>query len=1063
MTMVEYATGDVVLLHLAGLEGATADDGDAVRWGATIGGISEAVGMDAETMAARIELLSTVEELVDAGLVTERTADVVGESESRRVYLPTAAGLERAAELRDRLEDERVRVRTAEGTETVRLGAVDEYFEARPLVSALVRETDGVVRLDDAAPDEETGLVDRTAAVDEIEDALSAVADGASRVLSFAGEPGVGKTALADEATRVARARGFAVATGKCNDDVSDPHEPFAAAFADLPGADGTLFEGSGDDVEDQETFEAERQALFYRVRETVEAAAADGGLVLVIDDVHWADEASADLLSYLLEAPPASTLLLVTYRSEGIPETGLDERLADRLPDAGPELVVEPFGREHTTRLVERLLGVASVPETFATAVYDHTGGNPLFVEETVELLRERGRLDPSLDVYPEDFEAVSTPERAREAIAERLGPLDGDVRRLLEYLAVVGGRAAPSLLAAAASLPSPAVRDYLSLLIDAHVLERTDDGVRFASDVVRETVRDRLDEDRRRELHAELARAYTDDEVAADGARDHGEIARHYELAGDADRAIEYYRQAAEDATDAYAHSLAVEQYGKALDLARDDDESRLVSVAEPLARVHYLAGEYDEARRYCRYVRQEADDDGAPLRAARIEASVLVERGEYETAWEVVETALDAWDESPSEAAYRLLATKARLLREEGSMDDSEAVLTRALSMARSLDDPTLIGGAQRGHAAIDIERGEMDAASSDLRDAVATLEGTGARRELAEAVRSLGNARWWAGDLGAAREAYERTLELAEEMDDPSKEATAYLSLAITAYKEGEWDRAMEHNRTALDIAEELGLASSRATVLGNVGELQTYRGDLESAREHYETAIDIFEEMETVRTRWKVVNMDAKRQIVSGDLDAAEPRLRESRETLAEADIKEGEAEALELLGRLHRERGALDEAREAHREALSLAEAGGSSRAAVIRCELARDHRAAGDHEDAVAAAERARESAVEMNDAIRTLRADLTLGGCYRAARRYDDAAAALDRAMDAATDTDADYFVAKTRYELGLLARDRGETAAARDHLRTARSAAAEMGVETIRRRADEALTAL
>lgn len=1030
-------------------------DVETVPEAATIGGISTAVGLDDDTMADRIQLVSTVEELVDEGLVAEHTTTV--DDGERRAYLPTAAGRDRATELRASLADEQIRIETATGVETVPLSAVDQYFDDHPLVSALARASDGVVRLDGGSAADE-GPVGREAALDTVDEALTAVDGGGARVFTVAGEPGVGKTTLADAAGRRARDRGFAVATGKCTRDVTDPHEPFAAAFADLDAAAPDLFEGSGETADDQDAFAAERTALFYDVRETIERIATSRPFVLVLDDVHWADDASVDLLSYLLETVPDRTLLLLTYRSEGMHDDGLDDRLTAHVADA--HVAVDPFDRAHTRRLVERLLDVPAVPESFADAVYERTGGNPLFVEETVEWLRERGRLDASLDVYPDDLDAVATPVRAREAISERIDPLDEDVRRLLSYLAVAGGNLSTATLAAAADVSLPAVGDYVDLLADSHVLARTEDGVRFASDVVREAILDRLDDDTRRELHADIAATYTNEAVAADGDRHHGEIARHYERAGDEERAIEYYRRAAEDATDVYAHSLAVDRYGRALSLARDRADDAVAELTERLARVHYLGGEYDEAHRYCRFVRQETDDAGALLRVARYEATLLIERGEYDEALSVVEDGLAVDDDDHRDVVFHLLEAKARIQGNLGHLDDAEAVHERALETARETGDPALIGAAQRGLAAVDLERGEMDAASRDLEEAVETLEGTGALRKLAETHRTLGNARWWAGDLAAARDAYERTLALAREMGDHSKEATAYLSLAITAFKEGDWDAAAAHNRSGLEIARDLALANTTATIHGNRGELRLYRGDFAGAREDLERSLSTFDDLDTVRTHRKVVNVDARRQVIEGDLETAARRLQENCETLRDADISEAEGEALEVLGRLHRIRGDVDDALDCHREALSLTESGGSSRAVVVRCELARDHRAAGDHEAAVDAAERARHAAVEMNDAVRTLRADLTLGGCYRAAGRYDDAAAPLDRALDQAREMDAEYFAAKVRYQQGLLARDRGATERARERLTAARDAAAAMGAGTHERRAETAL---
>ncbi|WP_341358448.1 BTAD domain-containing putative transcriptional regulator [Georgenia sp. M64] len=322
---------------------------------------------------------------------------------------------------------------------------------------------------------------------------LDAADRGSPSFAALVGEPGIGKSRLSHELLVLARARGARVLVGRCSqDDGAPPLWPWAAVLRGL-GEDLPLGPGGQDEGAGFRTWEAIVTALV--------AAARERTVVVVLDDLHWADPASLRVLRLLAETAESGRLLvLCTWREHPEPVGPLAEAAA-------------ALARRHALRLTLHGLDatavgavVAAVAETTPTgaeadALRERTDGNPFFLVEYARLARERRDL-PGLLAEPDPPSAV------REVLLRRLERLPGPTVAALRAASVVGRRFDVSSLAAAAGGDEDELLDHLDLALAAGLVR--DEGVdrfSFSHALVRDTVRSQLSSTRRARTHARVA----------------------------------------------------------------------------------------------------------------------------------------------------------------------------------------------------------------------------------------------------------------------------------------------------------------------------------------------------------------------------------------------------------------------------------------------------------------------------------------------------------------------------------------------------------------------------
>lgn len=542
--------------------------------------------------------------------------------------------------------------------------------------------------------------------------------DGDRRVVLVSGEPGVGKTRLAAEVARRLHDGGATVLFGRCDEDMGVAFQPFVEALEQVV-ASGIGSEALGRHVGElvrlvpdlartipglpeptRSDPETERYRLFDAVVAWLATTATERGVVLVLDDLHWAEKPTLLLLRHLVRAPEPMRLLVIgTYR-----DTGLDRShpLAEVLADLRREPSV--------SRLALSGLDVAGLGELLAKSadermdvradelaqvLWDETEGNPFFVQEILRSLVESGLLVQRDGVWTTDFEIadLGIPEGIREVVGRRLSRLSEQANTVLTLASVIGSVVDVDVLVAVSERDEDQVLDALDEAMAASLVNESGSGTyEFTHALVRSTLYEELSATRRARRHRQVAEA-----MERLGLGEPSALAYHFRRSAALDeRAINYAAAAGEQALERLAFDQAIDFFTQALESAEDLDapDRRRCEIMVRLGVAQRLATEpsfRETLLEAARMARQMGDTEllaQAALSNSRGFWSIVGSLDEERV--EMLEASLEAVGPGDSTTRARLLA----LLAQELAWRDPELrrfqLLEEAVAMARRLGD-------------------------------------------------------------------------------------------------------------------------------------------------------------------------------------------------------------------------------------------------------------------------------------------------------------------------------------------------------------------------------------
>ena len=537
---------------------------------------------------------------------------------------------------------------------------------------------------------------------------------GATNAMLIAGEPGVGKTRLAGEWSRQAYDQGALVIYGRCDEDLGAPYQPFAEALRSLVPCLGasklrglrgveallTLVPGLTDVVPDlpaptRADPDTERYALFDAVVAVLGVASTSAPVVLILDDLHWAAKPTLLLLRHLLRfGEQARVQIIGTYRSTDLDRSHpLAAMLADLHRD-GTAKRVQLSGLDESD-VTAYVAEAGYDDEELARALASVTGGNPFFLIEALRHVDESGgQWDPS-----------TLPQGVREAVSRRLSRLPEETNKALAAAAVVGSRFALELV-------EHVVGDDLVDAFDEAckagiVIEEPGGRYRFNHALVRQSLLAELPSVRRMRLHQRIAATLEDQPGADDELL--AELAYHYfecAWAGNAAKAVEYCRRAADQAMARLAYEGAADLYDRALHALEEiDDElpDRDEQIAALLvARCEALlaAGDVASAAGAVSQL-QEATRGSVRLAAWAAcfdgQLSMLIHPDRLDEVEAAVGAAADKLAELDDTAGEAKAHTvRAACLARLGRIGDCEIALDDALTAARRAREHRLVNG-------------------------------------------------------------------------------------------------------------------------------------------------------------------------------------------------------------------------------------------------------------------------------------------------------------------------------------------------------------------------------
>jgi class 3 adenylate cyclase len=479
-------------------------------------------------------------------------------------------------------------------------------------------------------------LVRRDAQLATLEDALLEARRGRGGLVVLAGEAGIGKTRLASELARQARRLGSAVLWGGCSEaELSLPYLPFVEAIGNYLAEEDVealgrrlgpagrelsqLFPQFGDGRAAPPASDAgqAKLRLFEALVSLLAIPASDRTLLLVIEDVHWADDSSRELLDHIARRLAAMrALALVTYRSDELHRRHpfVPTLRAWRRSNLAQVVELDPLPRGGVAEMLASITQRDQVDAELVDLLHERTEGNPFFVEE---LLSEAAcGLPAGADLSRAVLDGVGIPETVRDTIVQRLSRLDQSHVEVLEVAAVMGRSFSYTTLLAVSEAAEDVVHAALAAAMAVQLIEEHPDGqgrYRWRHALTEESIHDEVVTPRRQAIHSRTA-----DVLAADGSAPAIQIANHLLWAGRFDEAVPMCLEAAEQAERATAFREAASLLERALPHVDEPlERARVISrIGNDLA----LNGEPGTAARFLTDGIEALEELGEPLVAAR-----------------------------------------------------------------------------------------------------------------------------------------------------------------------------------------------------------------------------------------------------------------------------------------------------------------------------------------------------------------------------------------------------------------------------------------------------------
>jgi tetratricopeptide (TPR) repeat protein len=668
-------------------------------------------------------------------------------------------------------------------------------------------------------------FVGRAGELGELGRALDATQAGTGATVLVAGEAGIGKTRLASELAGRARGAGFEVLLGRSIDLVGTelPYQPFAEALRPLgkPWSAGRQTPGS-------------QLRVFEETLALLTERAAAAPVLLVLEDLHWADTSTLDLVVFLahnLDDRPV--LLLATYRADDPASAPRVRRLADGVRRSGSALVLElrPLGREELVELLAAHAG-HSLPAALTDAIAARSEGNPFFAEELLAASGGQG---------------AELPQALRDLLLQRVARLDHPAQNVLRLAAAAGREVGYPLLRATAELPDGALRDSLRAAVEGGVLvaEPETSSFRFRHALLAEAIYATILPGEREELHARLA-----GELARSGAAGAAELAPHWAAAGRTAEALAASVEAARQAEAVFGLAEAHAHLERALALWP------AVPDAAGLTQL--------ELAELCAWTAELASHVGAAPRAVELARRAIELVG----------------GEDPHRAAL-LHVWLGEYLYETGHNDAALAALERAVELV-----PAELASPERAFALGSLAGGLMVAwrfaeSLPISEQALALARGLGAREAEVRALTVLGGdlACLGRGEEGIAH--FRQALQLAGEIGDHLGLDRAYVNLTDALTMLGRLRESARVGQAGLEVIHRYGIYS--AVLVANQVETLLAMGDWDEAERLSAAALRGI----TSSFSYWLLTIRAEVEIGRGEFGAARAHLEAARATLRE--------------------------------------------------------------------------------------------------------------------------------------------------------------------------------
>ena len=707
----------------------------------------------------------------------------------------------------------------------------------------------------------EPALVGRERELEELQLLLDSAVKGKGSTVLVSGEAGAGKTRLVTEFLKTAKKSDIIVLTGWCLSNAAVPYFPFFEAFNVY--FSGGLEKADSENVElkswllgpaETERFgksqvispQVWKDQTFAAVASTLASIAAKKTVVLFIDDLHWADSASLALFHYIASAVESlKVLLLATYRSEqrtldaeGRPHPLVETLRLMKREDLFEEIKVGSLSEGAVSALAKSMLG-GDLQSALAEKLAGESQGNPLFVVESLRMLRERDVLVEEQDKWRLVSDELGIPDKIKDIILQRLAVLRREQRRMLDAASVIGEKFDAKLLSSILGLNQLEVIETLdSIAKDTCLVYNDGDLYRFDHIRSRDAIYDELSPALKKGYHAEVAENL--EAMFKNGELPFSEIAYHFAQAGNIEEAIKYSMAAGQDALARWSNSEAIRHFNYVLKVVGERPEHRedRLNALEGLGDAFFANCMYKEATKVFEDLSNTVETGATKLRALRkaLKSSMLF--GDSIRSMELGKKAERYAAADRLENARILMDTTLALGRKIDRQLDDDTTALRVFEEEYSIADAASVlkmTGATKARLGM-----SQDGLADSLRS-ISLFEELGDFRSQMEAYFFAGLTLNNCLLLHEAFEMFGKVIELDEKtkMGDYFRLTDAYNFSALSLSAAGNFEKALTYSLKALELSKKTDSLIARGMVYSNLTSICVHLGDLKHAEEYFD--------------------------------------------------------------------------------------------------------------------------------------------------------------------------------------------------------------------------------
>ncbi|GEM_PF-1466670 len=729
-------------------------------------------------------------------------------------------------------------------------------------------------------------FIGRAEEIKSLLNTYQAAHDSKVQVVFVTGEAGVGKTRLIHEFSKSISKENVYFLHGTCFDTkIPMPYQPFREALAGfierdeyygysilrtlpesakieiikiIPGLDtkrlGITSNMSLDPVQDE-------YRLFDGIYQIFKRISEKGPVVLLLDDIHWADTASLEMFSYLVRNAKSDRIMIcLTYRPEEIIDGNVEKGyLASTIHKLGriqklDRIVLQPLSKDNVIDILNNSFKPYTCPKELIDVVFKETEGNPFFVEELLKSLFENKIIEfKEKKIILKAKENINLPSSIRDLVLDRIDRLPEEVQELLRIAATIGQEFTLKLLSIITDKNEGHIQDILDSGMDANIIKEdysaSEEKFSFTHCKMREVLYYSLRESKRERLHLKIAQGL--EKLYFNNLEKHYEnLAQHYYLSRNNEKAFTYIMLCAQKAMESYATYESISYFTKNVNIyenfstdLKQNFKAKYTVITLALGKLHNIIGEYDKALHWL-HIAKQADDSSYEVYLNLGE--VYVKRGEYEKALEHFKTAL--CKTNMDNALANIETNMSYVYFRISNFNDSELYAKQAIKRLEDKNISLVSAEAYKNLGTVYYAKGMFSQAINFYSKSLEISLQLNDKRAIANSYNNIGSVYYRKGDYVNALEHLQNCLGIREEIGDKSGIVYSYNNIGNIYYNRGEYENAEKYYLLCLNISNEIGELAAITASYNNLGNVYLAKEDFDSASSHYSKSLEISEKI-----------------------------------------------------------------------------------------------------------------------------------------------------------------------------------------------------------------------